>query len=212
MTENKNSKFKTEQEAFWAGEFGNDYAQRNQSAKLHAGNVALFSKIMTRTQGVKTVIEFGANIGMNIRALKPLLPDAKFTAVEINDKAITELKKLDGVEAIHASVLDFQPKSRYDFCLFKGVLIHLSPDVLPGTYEMVHKASARYVCFVEYYNPTPVQAGYHGNQEKLFKRDFAGEFLEKFPDMKLIDYGFVYRNDPVFQLDDVTWFLMERRT
>jgi len=28
--------------------------------------------------------------------------------------------------------------------------------------------------------------------------------------MKLIDYGFNYRNDPSFPQDDITWFLMEK--
>ncbi len=31
------SKFKTEQEAFWAGEFGDEYVDRNRSPNLVAG-------------------------------------------------------------------------------------------------------------------------------------------------------------------------------
>ena len=38
----------------------------------------------------------------------------------------------------------------------------------------------------------------------------AGEIMELHPEMKLIDYGFSYRHDPVFPQDDITWFLMER--
>jgi hypothetical protein len=44
----------------------------------------------------------------------------------------------------------------------------------------------------------------------LFKRDFAGEILNKYQDIKLVDYGFVYRHDNAFPLDDVTWFLLKR--
>jgi len=44
----------------------------------------------------------------------------------------------------------------------------------------------------------------------LFKRDFAGEMLERFADLKLLDYGFVYRRDPNFPQDDITWFLLEK--
>jgi len=51
---------------------------------------------------------------------------------------------------------------------------------------------------------------YRGNENKLFKRDFAGEMLLRFPDLRLLKYGFRYRNDPVFPLDDITWFLLEK--
>jgi spore coat polysaccharide biosynthesis protein SpsF len=44
----------------------------------------------------------------------------------------------------------------------------------------------------------------------LFKRDFAGELLDRFSDLRLIDYGFVYRRDTHFPLDDISWFLFEK--
>jgi len=44
----------------------------------------------------------------------------------------------------------------------------------------------------------------------LFKRDFAGEMLDRYPALKLLDYGFVYRRDPLFPQDDMTWFLLEK--
>ena len=56
--------FKTEQEAFWAGEFGTEYIQRNQGDALLASNLDFFAKALRATRGVKTCIEFGANIGM----------------------------------------------------------------------------------------------------------------------------------------------------
>ena len=28
--------------------------------------------------------------------------------------------------------------------------------------------------------------------------------------LKLIDYGFVYHKDPLYPLDDITWFLLEK--
>ncbi len=34
--------------------------------------------------------------------------------------------------------------------------------------------------------------------------------MEQHPTMRLIDYGFIYRRDPSFPQDDITWFLMEK--
>lgn len=36
--------FKTEQEVFWAGEFGTEYIDRNKSEYLLASNLTFFSK------------------------------------------------------------------------------------------------------------------------------------------------------------------------
>jgi hypothetical protein len=51
---------------------------------------------------------------------------------------------------------------------------------------------------------------HRGKEDQMFKRDFAGELLQAHPDLNLLEYGFVYRGDPVFPLDDVTWFLFEK--
>ena len=43
------NKFKTEQEEFWAGEFGNDYISRNKSEEYLASNIGFFSKALAKT-------------------------------------------------------------------------------------------------------------------------------------------------------------------
>lgn len=35
--------------------------------------------------------------------------------------------------------------------------------------------------------------------------------MSMFPDLQLIDYGFFYRNAPIFAADDLNWFLFEKR-
>ncbi len=69
--------------------------------------------------------------------------------------------------------------------------------------------SKKYILIAEYYNPTPVEMEYRGHREKLFKRDFAGEMMDQYNDLTLVDYGFVYHRDP-FPQDDITWFLMKK--
>jgi spore coat polysaccharide biosynthesis protein SpsF len=98
-----------------------------------------------------------------------------------------------------------------DISLIKWVLIHINPDMLPTVYEKLYQASSRFIRVGEYYNPSPVAIPYRGHTDRLFKRDFAGEMMERYPDLSLIDYGFVYRRDPAFPQDDITWFLMEKR-
>lgn len=203
--------FKTEQEKFWAGKFGDEYIQRNQEAWLLASNTALFSSILKRTRNVQSVIEFGANIGMNIHALKNLLPHAQLSAIEINETAANELKKIQNLNVYHESILNFSSHNKYDFVFSKGVLIHIEPSMLPQVYKTMYEASCRYICMIEYYNPSPMEIPYRGFSEKMYKRDFAGEIMDTYTDLELVDYGFVYHRDPVFMQGDATWFLMEKR-
>lgn len=202
--------FKTEQEAFWAGEFGDEYIERGIEADWISANTALFSKILARTTQVNSVLELGANIGLNLHAIKLLRPNAKFSAVEINQKAIQRLQNLNWLSVYAGSILEFSPSTSHDFVLVKGVLIHLNPDILEQVYDLIHSASGHYICIAEYYNPLPLELNYRGHEGRLFKRDFAGEILDRFPDLKLLDYGFVYHRDANFPQDDITWFLMEK--
>jgi spore coat polysaccharide biosynthesis protein SpsF len=68
------TQYKTEQEAFWAGDFGTEYIGRNPTSELLASNLSLFSKALSKAQGLGSAIEFGANIGNNLRALQLLYP------------------------------------------------------------------------------------------------------------------------------------------
>jgi pseudaminic acid biosynthesis-associated methylase len=202
---------RTPQELLWAGQFGNDYITRNRDGVLLDNNRALFGKILSHTQDVTSAIEFGANIGNNLRALRELLPTAELHSVEINAMAAAEIEAWGGATVEVASLLDFEPPRRWDLSFTKGVLIHLPPEALPDIYDKLVAASSRYVMVCEYYNPTPVEVSYRGHENALFKRDFAGEILDAHPELRLVGYGFTYHRDPLHPLDDSTWFLMEKQ-
>lgn len=204
--------YRTEQEAFWAGDFGTDYIDRNASDQLLASNLNFFSQCLRVAERPANCIEFGANIGMNLRALKALYPGLDTHAVEINADAAGELRKLTAPANVHeGSILEFDPPRAYDLVLIKGVLIHINPDELSQVYAKLAQATGRYLLIAEYYNPSPVAIPYRGHSDRLFKRDFAGEVLDAHPDLKLRDYGFAYRRDPKFPQDDITWFLLEKK-
>lgn len=205
--------FRTEQENFWAGEFGNNYILRNTGEQRVAGNIALFSKILANASTVRSVLEFGSNIGLNLRAIRALLPNLqRLSALEINDQAVEALRTIDDLEVYHTSILEFSPPATWDLVFTKGVLIHINPDELPSVYDKLYAASSRYLCVAEYYNPVPTEIPYRGHVGYLFKRDFAGEILDRFPDLRLVSYGFAYHRDPAFPQDDLTWFLLEKAT
>lgn len=199
----------SEQTLFWRGEFGDRYINRNDSPNMVAANTALFADAFSRSGELpRTALELGANIGQNYLALKHLIPDLTFTGVEVNEAAFKRLRE-SGATAVNSSIEDFESSDVYDLVFTKLVLIHLNPESLDETYRKMGRLSSKFVLICEYFNPTPTQIEYRGHEERLFKRDFGGEFLSANPDFRLVSEGFASRRG-AFPQDDVTWCLMRR--
>ena len=202
--------FKTEQEQFWAGKFGDSYVDRNMDKKFLAANISLWSNIIRGCFDISSCLEFGPNVGLNLMALGTLIPDLDMYGVEINEKAAIECNKIDRCTVYNDSILEFATERKYDLVFTSGVLIHINPDELLGIYDKMYDCAEKYIVIAEYYNPKPVEVNYRGNTEKLFKRDFAGEMMDRYPDLQLISYGFCYHRDNNFPMDDITWFLLKK--
>ncbi len=212
MKENREYKMETDQEKFWKGEFGEKYITRNIDSKLLSSNISFFSKVLSSMGGIKSVLELGCNAGMNLKAIKALNQNVGLTGVDINEMALSEVDKWGGAKTVVSSILDLKIKAKYDLTFTKGVMIHINPDFLDVVYSNLYDLSKKYILVAEYYNPKPVSIDYHGHQDRLFKRDFAGEMLDKYSDLRLIDYGFLYHRDPVFPQDDINWFLLRKNS
>lgn len=200
---------------FWRGEFGDNYSERCSGETLIKNNEALFRKAllpMFYTTPMR-IIEFGANIGLNIHALRRIAPfsTCEFSAVEPNEKAADELRKIEGVNVYQTSMQDADEPwgGGYDLAISKGVCIHVIPGDLPAAYAALYRASRRYILLVEYFSPSPREIIYRGETGRLWARDFCGEMMDAHPDLRRVAYGFVDRRDPHPQ-DSVNWYLLER--
>ncbi len=202
--------YKTAQENFWAGEFGNAYIGRNRGEALVTANVMLLGQVLRAAAPVKSIAELGCNIGLNLQALRRINPDFALRGYEINASAAGVARDLGIADIQRATIVEALPTDQtFDLTFTKGVLIHINPAELDAVYNNLVNLSNRYVLVCEYYNPSPVVVPYRGNEDRLFKRDFAGELIDKFG-LRLVDYGFVYHRDAYFPQDDTTWFLLEK--
>ena len=50
---------------------------------------------------------------------------------------------------------------------------------------------------------------YRGQEGLLFKRDFGGLWLDSFPSLRTVAYGFAWKR--VTGVDNLTWWLFEKR-
>jgi pseudaminic acid biosynthesis-associated methylase len=154
-----------------------------------------------------SVFEIGANIGLNLDAIRLLIPDVRLGAVEVNAKASHELRH-KGIETTESSIEEWVPvKQEWDLVLSKGVLIHLNPESLKSTYSKIARSAKKWVLICEYFSRTPTELEYRGQKEALYKRDFAGEFLNDNENFVFHSAGFASRLSN-FPQDDLTWFLL----
>lgn len=202
--------FNTEQENFWAGNFGDQYIARNTDEKSINSNVVLFGQILRSAPEVTSIVELGCNIGLNLQALRKINSKFDLCGYEINKTAAQIANQLNIASIIEGTILDtLSTTIQYDISFTKGVLIHINPEELPKVYDNLYNLSKRYIVVCEYYNPSPVVLKYRESDDKLFKRDFAGELIDKY-NLRLVDYGFTYHRDNYFPQDDITWFLLEK--
>lgn len=200
---------------FWRGEFGDAYTGRNvASPEQLQSRRALWAKILSHAIGAppRSILEIGANLGINLRALRALT-SARFLAIEPNDKARARLVA-DGVvneadvRGGIATAIDF-PDGVAELAFTSGVLIHIHPDQHEASIREIYRCSSRWLVAIEYFSDTLESIRYRGHQERLFKRDFGGLWLDVFPDLRVAAYGFAWKR--ITGLDNLTWWLFEKR-
>ncbi len=197
----------------WRGEFGDSYVDRNEADSEHVANVErAFREILTHADPrPASILEVGANIGNNLRALRNIT-DAKLMAVEPNAKARSRLAE-DGVlpaDLVFDAMATKLPldDGAVDLAFTSGVLIHVPPDDLEAAYGEIHRVAARYILCMEYFSPRPVEIPYRGHEGLLFKRDFGGMWLDLFPGLETVANGFFWRRTT--GLDDINWWLFRK--
>lgn len=204
----------TPQLKMWQGDFGEQYAERNEFAdwKLDIGK-RVFRRILKDLE-FGSVLEVGSNIGMNLWFMNELFKGRiKLGAVEPNRKAFERLTTqtyMQISEAYNCSVFDMPlPDASIDLVFTSGVLIHIGPDDLGRAVDEIFRVARRYILCIEYFSHSPVEVPYRGHQGLLFKRDFGAFYLDRFPNLKWLDYGFLWQREfPIF--DNLNWWLFQK--
>ncbi len=205
----------TEQVKFWRGDFGDTYVDRNATSHDDMRmRISMWVRIFSFMAGdmPQSILEVGPNIGLNIRAMK-MLCEADYFAVEPNAKARERLVNDDVLPKENLQngfAGDFiLPKTPVDLAFTSGVLIHIHPDDLLAACTNIHKASGKYIVCYEYFSDKPEAIDYRGHGDKLFKRDYGSFWLDNFPDLKCLGYGFEWK--VMTGMDNATWWVFEKK-
>ena len=185
----------TEQIGVWTGEFGRSYTERNRFSDDEFN--AVYVKRYGRTRDDinlefladvardQPVLEVGANIGNQLRALRRIGFEKLF-GIELQRYCVDAAKQdCPGVDIIEGSAFDNPFRSGYFNLVFtNNVLIHISPADLPRAMDEMYRVSGRYIMGFEYYAPQVTEIPYRGKTNLLWKADYGGMFLSRFPDLR----------------------------
>lgn len=203
----------SEQLERWRGDFGDEYIGRNTASPGAVADAAVaLATVLGRVQPApRSILEVGANIGINLRALR-FLTTADLWAVEPNSRARQSLVDDGVVVSDHA--LDGHlgqlplPDSSVDIAFTRGVLIHVPDSQLDRAYDELYRVSGRYVLSMEYFSQRPEQVTYRGHDDMLFKRDYGSIWIDRFPALQYVANGFFWRRTT--GLDDLNWWLFKK--
>jgi len=193
-------------ERLWAGGFGNEYLERNPGA---GGGREVFWRTFLADHPIGRVLEVGCNAGANLQWIIERVDPAQTFGIDVNDKALSRLRqRLPSVNAVSGTARELPFRDRwFDLAFTAGVLIHQPDTTLPLVMAEVVRVSRRYVLCAEYFAPEKVEVPYRGATGSLFKRDYGALYRDLFPELELVDEGFLGHAEG---WDDVTWWLFER--
>ncbi len=180
----------------WQGEFGREYTRRNSGSKdaLDALYVDRFGVSRADLNheflgplALRSVLEVGCNVGMQLRHLGPLT-GARMSGVDLQQGALDEARAhLPGADLRVARATDLPfPDASFDLVFTSGVLIHVPPSDLDRVMDEIHRVSSRWIWGFEYWAAMPTEVAYRGHSGLLWKRDFRAAWQERFPTLRLV--------------------------
>lgn len=185
-------------ESAWSGDFGKEYTERNIYAPVE------LDKFYVDTYGVSRmdmnllfldkmdkdscrILEIGCNVGNQLRLLQKM-GFKNLYGIELQRYAVERAKELtSNINIIQASAEDIPFKDDFfDLVFTSGVLIHIPPTTIPKVLNEIYRCSKKYIWGFEYYSNEYEEINYRGNNDLLWKGNFAKMYLEQFDDLKLV--------------------------
>jgi len=186
----------TKQAQFWKGDFGKEYTDRNtmlfdEWERWHIemygeSRIMINERFLSGLDRNSKILEVGCNTGGQLAGLKKMGFENLY-GIDLQSYAVEKAKQFtSNINIIQGSGFDIPFKDNYfDLVFTNGVLIHINPsDLFQCTSEIV-RCSNKYIWGFEYYSDSVKQISYRGNEDYLWKADYATIYVENFPELRL---------------------------
>lgn len=187
----------TAQTRVWQGEFGRAYTDRNtlEPVELDAlwvrnygiSRSAINQMFLEGIPSTASFLEVGCNVGNQLLLLQAQ-GYTQLTGIELQSYALARARsRLKGIALEQGSALALPFEDRaFDVVFTSGVLIHIAPDDLPQAMSEIHRCARHYIWGAEYFSPELTAVNYRGNDDLLWKMDYARKYLTLFHDLELV--------------------------
>lgn len=189
---------KTTQTEAWSSEFGKSYTDRNPHtfeqmerdymSEFGITRSSLNHEFLDGLPRSMKILEVGCNAGSQLLGLQQMGFENLY-GIELQHYAV-ELSKENckKINIIQGSAFDAPFKDGFfDMVYTSGVLIHISPNDIKDALKEIYRCSKKYIWGCEYYAEkyTEVES-YRGENNLLWKTNFAQLYVDTFPDLKII--------------------------
>lgn len=180
----------------WSADFGKRYTDRNpqtleQMEALYQRDfgttrTALNQTFLAEMDREIRILEVGCNIGNQLLCLEKM-GFSHLYGIELQSYAVSLAKAhARQTNIIQGSAFDIPFKDGFfDLVFTSGVLIHIAPSDLDKILAEIVRCSRQYIWGFEYYAPQITSIPYRGQQNLLWKADYAQEYLNRFSDLNL---------------------------
>jgi pseudaminic acid biosynthesis-associated methylase len=199
------SKFTRQMEA-WAGQFGQEYTDRNAHTleemdllykkQFGVTRTEMNSRFLDNLEKNLRVLEVGSNIGNQLLRLQEV-GFGNLYGIELQSYAV-ELSKsrTKDINIIQGSAFDIPFKDGFfDLVFTSGLLIHIDPGDITTVLDEIYRCTRQYIWCYECYAAVYTQVEYRGHADLLWKTNFCKLFLDRFRNLRLIkEEHFKYSN------------------
>ena len=213
----------TPQTGQWTGDFGRAYTDRNTLSgreldALYETNYGITRKrlnenFLADVPKDARILEVGCNCGNQLLLLQEM-GFRNLWGAEVQPYALERARsRTRQIELTQASALDLPYETgEFDLVFTAGVLIHISPADLPAALDEIHRCARTWIWGMEYYAPEEVQVNYRGQDNLLWKMDYAKRYLDRFDDLELVrEQRLPYLHSPEVDPNVDTMFLLKRK-
>lgn len=180
-------------EGLWSSEFGNAYLERNRTAG--AGRERFFERLIS-TCRPRRVLEVGCGHAVNLPYFAGHVDAKHIWGVDINEASLAAARRDNptfNVAWSPARSLPFRDEW-FDLVYTVAVLMHQPDTTLPIVMSEIVRCSRRWVMCAEYYAEDRSEVEWRA-PGALIKRDFTAVYLAHFPELRLVEQGFLDKED-----------------